>query len=238
MWCSISSERSTKLTSRPSTMSRSEYLRRPRPRGVSGGERRAARGAHGGARGTERAGHRARARARARGCGGGPPVGVVGEVVVRVRVRVRVSGPPVGVVGEVVGEDGAEGGLVLGDEPRPLLEHVAHARGEGARVGGVEVQLGRHARGDERGDAAVADIDEAHVGRARAGGELGRGQRPLVEHQEVDLCMRMPCTYAHERMHVRVYVHMHVRASGSRRASPSGRPCPQTGAATPGSKRR
>ena len=67
---------------------------------------------------------------------------------------VQVGVAPVRIVDEILGEDGAKGGLVLGDEPRPLGQHEAQPADEGRDILLRQAQLRPHAARDEGRDAA------------------------------------------------------------------------------------
>ena len=104
--------------------------------------------------------------------------------VARAHAQVRVS--PVRVVVQVVGENRAKRRLVLGHQPWPLGEHVAHARGEQRRIIARQLQRVREAVGNDHGEAADSDVDETHVGSPRGERQLGRRKRSLMDHEPID----------------------------------------------------
>ena len=63
--------------------------------------------------------------------------------------HVEVAVAPVRVLADVLLEDRAEGGLVLGDEPRPLFEHEAHRLDDDGRVADGQVERVAQAHAEE-----------------------------------------------------------------------------------------
>ena len=99
--------------------------------------------------------------------------------------HVEVAVAPVRVVREVLAEDRAKRRLVLGDQSRPLLEHVPHPVDDRGGVRRRVAHLRRHRPPEERRQPAGLQVDHLHVRRRRLEAH-GVVERSLVEDEPID----------------------------------------------------
>ena len=96
--------------------------------------------------------------------------------------HIQIAVPPVRVPAKVLVEDGAERRLVLGHEPRPLVEHEADRAYEQRRILHGHCELFPHTQPEELREASFTEADETDILRQ----PLCRRRERLVEDEKVD----------------------------------------------------